>query len=279
MSDKLPITVIITTYDPGDNSRYPLLLKVCEALAKNLKYPNLRYLITDDTKSYDHHLQMVDATQLYLGEGVEIQYINTAGRGVGFAKNNALREAFKVSPIVLLMEDDWLLTEPLDLLPHVQLLLDHDDIGIIRMGFLGGDMTAKRMDYGSWDAAYWWLQAGSGFYVYSGQTSLRHARYYSAVGWHDENCTPGQEEESMCWRYGNLENSTWSSLPDGYNLKNISLVTNEVRILDTSLQVRPKGSGMPKILWPCAWGTTFNASPFKNIGVGVSVNNVTPTGV
>lgn len=241
MSNKLQVNVIVTTYDTGSNERYKLLFQTLEGLVKNLVYPNLRYVISDDTRSVEHHQQMIDATQLIL-EDRPVTYFHTAGRGVGHGKNTSLMYAFKTSPITLLTEDDWLLTEPLDLLPHVQLLLDHDDLAMVRMGFLGGDMTAKRVDYGSWDAAYWWLQPQSGFYVYSGQTSLRHSRFYTAVGWHDENCTPGQEEESMCWRYNKTENP-------------------------------------PKILWPCVWGTTFNAGPFKNIGVGTSVNNVIPVGV
>jgi hypothetical protein len=136
------------------------------------------------------------------------------------------------------MEDDWELKEPMDLLPHVQLMLDHPDVSMIRMGFLGGEMEATYTDYGNF-LTYWTLKPASGFYVYSGQVSLRSKYFYDMVGYHAEGLQAGQEEENMCWRYNQCANP-------------------------------------PKILWPANYGTVLNCGPFRNIGFGTSVNAIDP---
>ncbi len=231
----LPITVIITTYDPGNNSRFSLLYQTIEGLTKNLLYPNLKWIITDDGSS--NHNEMADKIRCLLVDR-DVTIFNTERKGVGFAKNNALREAFKISPITLIGEDDWRLDEPLDLLKHVQLLLDYEENSIIRFGYLGGTFTASYDGYGPF-SNYWFLHQGSGVYIYSGQISLRHQRLYLAVGWHKEFCTPGEEEIDFCIRYNGTPNAG-------------------------------------KILWPAEYGCILNAGPFKNIGMGVSLNGVVP---
>jgi hypothetical protein len=171
-------------------------------------------------------------------EDREITIFNTERRGVGYAKNNALRTAFGISPIVYLTEDDWLLKEQLDLLPYVQLMLDHSDIAIIRFGYLGGEMLAKYVGYGV-GLDFWSLQRNSGLYVYSGQNSLRSNVMYSTLGWHKEFVDPGTEELDLCHRWNNTE----------HNLK---------------------------ILWPGKYGVSLNSGAFINTGMNISLNNITP---
>lgn len=230
----LPVTVIITTYDPGDNSRYPLLYQTVDGLLKNLDYPELHWLVTDDGSP--NHADMVEKLSELLPT---VQVINTERHGVGYAKNNALREAFKVSGVVLLLEDDWWLVEKLPLVKYVQHLLDHPDIGIIRFGYIGGStLEAYYRGYSPFDT-YWELKRGSDVYVYSGQVSLRSKCLYDTVGYHQEGVDPGKEELDYCIRYNAAE-------------------------------------GAPKILWPAEYGTTLNAGPFHNIGLGSSLNNIQP---
>lgn len=235
MSDKIPVSIIITTYDKGDNARFNLLYKTVQALVDNIKYPNLYWIITDDGSP--NHDEMVEKIKSIINSD-RLIFFNTDRKGVGFAKNNALRKAFETSPYVLMLEDDWELKEEFDLLPHVQLMLDHPDIGMIRLGYLGGEMDAHYTDYG-FLKTYWTLLPASGFYVYSGQVSLRSKNFYDIVGYHAEGLQAGQEEENMCWRYNDIKNP-------------------------------------PKILWYAQYGTTLNSGLFNNIGLGDSVNAVEP---
>jgi hypothetical protein len=227
---KYPVTVILTTYDAGDGSRTEIATQVICSLKENMVYPNLKYIISDDGSPQKHR----DTLQKELPEAT---MINVERRGIGVSKNTALKEAFKTGEIVLLMEDDWKLVEsPFYLEPFVQMFLDYDDIGCIRFGFLGGNMIATYTDYGDF-RTYWHLHKGSGFYVYSGQVSLRTKRFYDAVGYHAEGLTPGQEEEDMCKRFNATNNA-------------------------------------PRILWPAMYATLLNKGPFVNIGMGHSLNSI-----
>lgn len=236
-STKLPVTVIVTTYDPSDNSRFNLLYQTVQSLVDNLIYPNLRWTITDDG-SPNHYDMVREVSKIIPGD--DVIFYDTGRRGVGYAKNNALKEAFSVSKLCWLTEDDWWISEPLNLLPHVQLMLDHPEIGFIRFGFLGGSLSADYIDYG-YPLTYWKLKPTSGLYCYSGQCGLRSSCLYEKVGWHDETTSPGEEELNYCWRY----NQTVSP---------------------------------PDILWPAQYGCTLNAGIVKNIGLSpeVSVNSIKP---
>ena len=224
--------IIITTYDPGDNSRFKLLFKTIEALKENIQYSNLAWIIADDgSENFPK-----DALYTML-EGYPRTFLNAERKGVGRSKNLALRHAFTHSPFVLLLEDDWVLSQPLDLNAHVRVMQENTNVGIIRLGYLGGEMTGQFT--GLSGRTYWKLLHKSGFYVYSGQVSLRHQRFYSSVGYHVESATAGKEEEEMCHRYNDIV-----SVPD--------------------------------ILWPAELGCTINAGAFKNIGLVDSVNAVEP---
>jgi len=131
----LPVTVIMNTYDRGDGSRTGVARRSLDALFDNLDYPNLRWIVVDDdSPKHAEHIAGI------IGSRQNVKVLKTTNHaGVGNAKNIALQEAWKESPVVLLMEDDWWLPEKFVILPHVQVLLDHADIGMIRLGYIGGD--------------------------------------------------------------------------------------------------------------------------------------------
>lgn len=225
-----PVTIIITTYDNGSGQRTALAVQTIRALQQYLLYPDLRWLIADDGSPQTH----IDTLRSVVPEA---QFTNAARGGVGKSKNLALQEAFKVSPFVLLMEDDWVLKGPLDLAPHVGILERHPDLGMVRMGYLGGTIIA---DFdGDSLYSFWRLRRGSGVYIYSGQVSLRHERFYNATGWHPEGNSAGEEELAMCIRFNATENC-------------------------------------PDIIWPARFGCELNTGPFINVGMSASVNAVVP---
>lgn len=233
MSDKIPVTVIVTTYAPNEG-RAAIAEQTIKSFAENLIYPDLRWIISDDGSP--NHDEFMARLKVHVPTA---ETININRGGVGKSKNTALKKAFEASPIIFLSEDDWILTEKLDLLRHVQLLLDYEENSVIRFGYLGGTFTASYDGYGPF-SNYWFLHQGSGVYIYSGQVSLRHQRLYSAVGWHREDCSPGEEEIDFCIRYNGTPNAG-------------------------------------KILWPAEYGCILNAGPFKNIGMGNSLNGIAPT--
>ena len=193
------VTVIITTYDPGDQSRTKLAIKTIEGLRANLRYPDLRYIIADDGSNQETHIAPLrDALE---GAQYEISIVDR--KGVGVSKNTALRKTFEVSPYVFMLEDDWYLRETLPLEKYVELMQQRPDLGIVRFGYLGGGMEAEYA--GDSLLAYWKLKRGSGVYIYSGQVSLRSKKFYDVVGMHAEGLSPGEEELEFCKRFNGTE--------------------------------------------------------------------------
>jgi len=233
------LSIIITTFDKGEGHRTGCFTATIKALSMYLKQDDLDvlWIIADDgSPKQSEHLK--EATHYLAAKDQTFIITDSDRQGVGKSKNIALEKAFEFSNYVLLLEDDWLANVQLDLLPYIKILEQHSSIGMIRFGYLGGDIVAKLASYN--DITFWELL--SGMYVYSGQVSLRSKRgWYDVIGYHAEGLTPGQEEENWGNRYGDAADK-------------------------------------PKILFPAQYGTTLNAfgSIFKNVGMDYSLNNVQP---
>ena len=226
----MKVAVCVTTYDNGNKQRTAIATKALESLYAHLVYPELEWLINDDSPGDEHSQD--------LQKNFSFELFRSYGKGVGFGKNTLLRKAFETTSLVLLTEDDWYLPEPFDLAPHVALLERAPDIGIIRMGYLGGTLVAHYESNEFYN--YWRLHRGSDVYIYSGQISLRHKRFYDSVGYHQEGVDAGGEELEMCKRFNGTDNA-------------------------------------PDNIWPSRFGCGLNEGPFKNIGMGCSTNGVAPT--
>lgn len=240
-----PVSVIITTYDSGNGDRLNLCIKTLRSLLYNLSYENINWIIIDDSTIDVSNENASRIHDEFLDVGIlSYTYLHNERAGIGVAKNYALEVAFEQSPYVLLLEDDWLLKQPLDLEPYVRILQEDTNVGMIRFGYLGSEHETLEARYrrGLPDMpwfTFWELKRGSDVYVYSGQVSLRHKRFYDTVGLHKKNDTPGEEELDMCKRYNATENA-------------------------------------PVILWPAFMGAPLGTGIFDNIGLGYSTNNVEP---
>jgi glycosyltransferase involved in cell wall biosynthesis len=226
------ISVVMTTYDSGDGKRTSMACETIKSLKTNLTNCEINWIIADDGSPNEKHLGTITS----LLETFTVT--NAQRKGIGVSKNLALAKSFEYSPIVLLTEDDWVINKPFDVYPYLDLLHNHSEVGMVRLGYLGGTFKADYVAYGN--ESYWRLVRGSGVYIYSGQISLRHKRFYDAVGYHDEGISPGEEELEMCKRFNGTESA-------------------------------------PEIVWPAKYGCTLN-SLFINIGMDYSTNSVIPEG-
>lgn len=226
MSDWPEVSIVITTY-----LRTQEALATIKALQENLYYVGAWHWVVSDDGSPPEHREAIKEA---LPPSADIIDVNRAG--VGQSKNAALGVAFNHSPYVLLLEDDWQLVQRLDLHPHVAVLRDNDKVGMVRFGYLGGGMIAQLDDLNGPCTPYWILKHGSGVYIYSGQVSLRHQRFYKATGMHRTGISPGEEELDMCIRFNAVENA-------------------------------------PLIVWPACFPTAQGCGPFRHIGDN-SLNSV-----
>lgn len=181
------VYVCMTTY-----TRTETAIKTLQALVENLHYPTLAFHIADDGTGGNHIDRLLEA----VGPTYKTSATDAGRKGVGKSMNIALDYIFQHTPVVLMMEDDWLLQKPLYLEVPVAVLMNHTTVGMIRYGWLS---TGIRSELVGLEGRCWWkLIHNSHQYVYSGQVSLRHQRMYDFWGFHSEGVNAGQQELDYC---------------------------------------------------------------------------------
>lgn len=149
------VTVVLLTYQPvGRNERTQYAVRTVESLMKNLRYDggDLRFHIADDgsqnehvaaiSREFDQSLLVKRSGRWYRRtdrqEWTDESTVTDARRGgYGRSYNLASQYAHGNGEYILPIEDDWVLTRPLELTPLVQALEQNPQFGCIRLGYLG----------------------------------------------------------------------------------------------------------------------------------------------
>jgi hypothetical protein len=187
-----PVTVILQTFQ-----RTEYALRTIAAARENLRSPDLRWYVADDG-SREEHVQTV----LSALDGVNLVGWHSERRGYGGNANAAWARANEVGALSLWVEDDWVLTQPLDLYPYAALLMETAEIGTVRLGNLNLDIRGRTWGYGG--RVYWKLDREphiEGTPVFTGHPSLRHRRYLEAYGPYPEGLTPGDTELAYAYQF------------------------------------------------------------------------------
>lgn len=201
MSTLPAVYVLITTYHDSRFPRNETALRTIQAVKKNLRYENYGFYISDDGSTDPAHVESLVAEA---SENKPYYLYNGQRRGVGHGMNYCMRHLFSMGvELVMILEDDWELTRPLDLNPYVNLLMNNDYIGMIRMGYMSAGLSAEMI---SAEGHLWWkFYRGNYQYTYAGHASLRHRRLHDAVGLFSEPAdrilSPGQNELDFCYKY------------------------------------------------------------------------------
>lgn len=187
---RVPIVIILQTYKRTD-----VALRTIRAARERLSYQgDLVWYIADDGSPAEH----LSAVRELLPEAP----YHSERRGYGGNSNAAWRMADAVSPLTLWLEDDWELTQPLDLTPFADLLMERPEIGMLRLGVLNLDIKGRT--WGHAGRLYWTLDHiphHDGTPVFTGHPSLRHVRYRDAYGWYPEGLVPGDTELAYAYQY------------------------------------------------------------------------------
>jgi len=202
----------MVTYQAAPN-RTEYAVRTVRSTIEHLQYPKhlVSWYIADDGSPKDHMVAILDALhgQQLLGyhserirrSGDENTYFCGVGwnRGYGIGHQN--------SDYVLFLEDDWEMEADLDPTPHIKLLDEREDVGMITYRILSVD--AGLYTVGHDDTVYLMYLRGHQ-YAYCGHPAIRHARFVKSYGYFHEQLNPGDIELEMGARYtGN---------PDGPNI-------------------------------------------------------------
>jgi len=192
MSEVAAVYVLLTTYQRTD-----LALRTIKGIKQYLQWPNLGWVLVDDGSSPEEVGSLLEAMK----PANHIWAYCSAHKGVGHNMNVGLEHIWSIGgSLVFLTEDDWELTEPLDFSPYVNLLLNHEDIGYVRMGYLSAGVKGELI---SRDNRLWFDIARNPNYQYNyaGHAGLRHKRLFDAVGTFSEGLSPGRNELDFCSKY------------------------------------------------------------------------------
>jgi hypothetical protein len=184
-----PIVIILQTFKRTD-----VALRTIAAAQQHLRYAGELIWYVADDGSPDEHVAAVREMLPDAGWHSE-------RRGYGANANAAWRAADAATPLTLWLEDDWELTQPLDLTPYAQALAD-DEIGMVRLGYLNRGISGSAVAAAG--RLYWRLYhepVESNELVFTGHPSLRHTRYREAYGWYPEGLTPGDTELGYAYQY------------------------------------------------------------------------------
>jgi hypothetical protein len=120
--------------------------------------------------------------------------------GVGASLNAGFREAFKTSPLVFYGVDDWQLQQVFDLSPWAQLLMEHEDVGIVRLGppspFMRGEVVIYTTNWQGWG-----LKAEPYGFCVGHRPEIFHKRMIDTYGWWEEgiNACEVERRYTVAW--------------------------------------------------------------------------------
>lgn len=191
MNDLPNIAILLLTY-----RRTQEALRTINSTCKNLGYPkeNISFYVADDGSPKEHLDAVVDAIR---ENGIQlIGYHNEklrhpgeeATHNAGLGWNRGMGICHQHTDYVLICEDDWEMENSLDLVPHVKLLRDREDVGIVSFRILSTGADVHTIGH---EGRHYIKYLRTTQYAFSGNPHIRHARYTKRYGWYAEDRNPG----------------------------------------------------------------------------------------
>lgn len=233
MTNLPPLAILLLTY-----RRLNLSLRTIESTCQNLQYPKelISYYVCDDGSPRDEHETVLSYIQNFgfaiLGEHNE--RIRNPGQEdtffAGKSYNLGLGLCHQKTDFVLVLENDWELDEPLDIVPHIKVLQEREDVGAVTYRILSAGADVHTVGY---NGRMYLRYERSTQYAFSGNPYIRHARFTKRYGWFAEDRNPGMmeleqddkyrlatgsdEESPRIWRPAEI--SIWGAFKHIGNLK------------------------------------------------------------
>jgi hypothetical protein len=192
MTDLPILAIVMVTY-----KRTSLAVETVRSFSMLLNYPKelRQWFIADDGSPFEHMQAIFDELKLH-GETLYGYHNEKFGENynAGLGWNRGLIQGHMISPIILFLEDDWELRVKLDISPYVRLLIEREDIGIVRLGHLA---VGSKVEIVGYDGIHYLNYIKETPYAYSGNPHLRHRRFSEAYGMFMEDRNPGDMELAM----------------------------------------------------------------------------------
>lgn len=187
MNDLPRVAIVLVTY-----ARTEYAVRTVNSVRENLVYSQeLGWYIADDGSPPVHYETILKHLMDQNIFGKHSEDFVPGEHWPGKSWNKAWELAHEWSPVVLWVEDDWDLRRKLDITPYVRLLMEREDIGMVRLGHLAIDLNTTSRGHNGIHYLQMWRNMPYGF---SGNPSLRHKRFAHAYGPYNEEIGPGDTE-------------------------------------------------------------------------------------
>lgn len=199
--------IMLFTYD-----RLEYAKQTARAVLDNLKYSgDIVFHIADDgsPKEYREELRYFVGCWAHL-KGIGVT--NSERGGYGASYNQATMQVHPMCPIILPLEDDWILTEELNIDSLVSVLLTEPEIGCIRLGYIGYIPGQEILAKFFWaDNQHFLLlhPKSPSQYVFSGGPRLERVDWARNVGPWPEGLPAGETELAVAGRIAARTGVAW----------------------------------------------------------------------
>jgi hypothetical protein len=198
MTDLPNLAIVMVTY-----KRTREAVITVKSAAENLDYPREKrgWYIADDGSEADHVGAILRELTEVQGETLWGHHSEKFSPGTPFCGrgwNTALQKAHQYAEIILWLEDDWLLNRRLDIAPYVRLLMEREDVGMVRLGGLAVGSDVHIVGHAG---VHYLKYLRTTQYAYSGNPLLRHLRFGRAYGPFAEDRNPGDIELDFDGRF------------------------------------------------------------------------------
>lgn len=193
----IPIAVVLVTY-----KRTEYAVRTARAAVAKLKYDGeLAWYVGDDGSPREHMDAVMDSLIGCKKIGCHSEDFVPGKHFPGKSWNKAWAAAREFSPVVMWLEDDWELRVELDITPYVKLLIEREDIGMVRLGHLAIDLNTTSRGHNGIHYLQMWRNMP---YAYSGNPHLKHQRFFDAYGPYNESVGPGDTEVEYDHRFRSI---------------------------------------------------------------------------
>lgn len=200
--------ILLLTYEDGKRNTAERTLR---AVLDGITYSGeLRVHIADDGSVPGH----VDGLCALAGGYAHVQAVgstNAGRRGYGASYNLATQQIHEPNNVVLVLEDDWVLTRPLDLDPLVQTItVGGPGIECVRLGYLGFTQELRGQVVNTLAGKMILFDAESPEpHVAAGHPRLETSAWERRVGPWAEGIAPGATEFDWCQRPAARHGIAW----------------------------------------------------------------------
>jgi len=196
MSD---LTIVFTTW-PNHEKRWEYFMTCAPRVIKMLKASNhkIEYAcVSESARDPLHTWYGPELKNFCISKNIPLTFRN-AKPNLGAMMNSAME--FNSSPLMMIVQDDWYITEECDLSPGIKLMQDHSQIDIIRYSWPESLGVTVKGEFAGWRKL-----DPNGMWPYGDDPHIRRSTFVQKFGEYITYGHHGASEGDMVYRFGNRD--------------------------------------------------------------------------